>query len=89
MASNEFDGATIDPRHGKKPSSILAMSVDACATRANLKRRLAVSILSKKLQDTLEKQKHEGVVEYNPAAPAYEHDIHADYLAYDPFHPQY
>lgn len=59
------------------------------ATRAKLKRRLAITILAEKLHATLEKRKNEGLIAYEPEVPAYEHDIHASRPAYDPSNPKY
>lgn len=59
------------------------------ATRAKLKRKLAITILTEKLQQTMEMRQYEGRIEYDPETPAYEHYIYADRVGYNPCDPAY
>lgn len=67
-----------------KPCMIDAM------TRANLKRKLAVTILGEKLKHTLAKENETCKTEYNPSAHSYcENKTKQTRIEYDPARPQY
>lgn len=78
-----YQSGILKPTAGRPPSR-----VDE-ATKAKLRRKLAVTLLTEKYKTTMAKEHEKRRIEYDPSAPTYKQDSTQSRLEYDPASPEY